>query len=433
MLSIYVGVKEVLEMKAIDFIHHTKKDFPLMIVVNSSRTKIKEALFAKLVCSFSLQNIETIIKVIKSIDYDERSSFMMEIMQKYETLDYQGVFLWLSIMFPVSINLTTDVNITADKFSYFFDYLGVYDRKPLLKNGYPAYRQRYVKRWLDERIICIGTEKTWVITEGLLDGRTRLTLKLEPNFMEMDFKTQQIRPVSFCHWINEEIGVCQVLLPRWPLASVPDPNDQGTLHFFKISSRIPSPCNITITATGRAAELAAGCLGTYVPTEEWEEGRSVFKHEGDEEELSLCVCNDRWFVNCDVSGLTSGCAPSLCPADPRALTDTGFNRFYGWGFYGEDQDLDDFVYEKGEIVVSCSVHNHHDEEFEEELGRLVRAEEARVAAELAASRETAQDTRQKAVEFDEWLLPVDVAEGDSGEEGDGEEVRREDEETQPFL
>ena len=86
MLSIYEEVKEVLEIKAIDFIF-SKKDIPLMIVdmdniVNSSRTKIKEALFAKLVCSFSLQNVETIIKVIQSIEYDARSSFMMEIIQK---------------------------------------------------------------------------------------------------------------------------------------------------------------------------------------------------------------------------------------------------------------------------------------------------------------------------------------------------------------
>ena len=41
MLSIYEEVKEVLEMKVIDFIH-SEKDVPVMIVVNSSQTKIKE-------------------------------------------------------------------------------------------------------------------------------------------------------------------------------------------------------------------------------------------------------------------------------------------------------------------------------------------------------------------------------------------------------
>ena len=46
------------------------------------------------------------------------------------------------------------------------------------------------------------------------------------------------------------------------------------------------------------------------------------------------------------------------------------------------------------MVVSCSVLNHNDEEFEEDLGKLVAAEEARMAAEVAASRETVQDTRQ---------------------------------------
>ena len=47
-----------------------------------------------------------------------------------------------------------------------------------------------------------------------------------------------------------------------------------------------------------------------------------------------------------------------------------------------------YTYEKkGEIVVSCSGLNHNDEEFEEDLGKLVAAEEARVAAEVAASKE----------------------------------------------
>ena len=123
-------MKEVLERKAIDFIH-SKKDIPLMIVdnvVDSCQTKIKEALFEELVCSFNVQDIETIIKVIKSIENDERSSFMIEIIQKHETArNCQDVFLWLNTMFPVSINLTTvgDRNIIADEYSY---VLGVYDR-----------------------------------------------------------------------------------------------------------------------------------------------------------------------------------------------------------------------------------------------------------------------------------------------------------------
>ena len=77
-------MKEVLERKAIDFIH-SKKDIPLMIVdnvVDSCQTKIKEALFEELVYSFNVGYIETIIKVIQSIEYDARSSFMMEIIQK---------------------------------------------------------------------------------------------------------------------------------------------------------------------------------------------------------------------------------------------------------------------------------------------------------------------------------------------------------------
>ena len=174
-------MKEVLERKAIDFIH-SKKDFPLMIVdnvVDSCQNKIKEALFEELVCSFNVQDIETItiwaaqlrfgsrldiIKVIKSIETDERSSFMMEIIQKHETArNCQDVFLWLSTMFPVSINLTTvgDVNIIADEYS---DVLGVYDRESSLINGYPAYRQKADLQ--QQHVISIGTKKTWSITEA---------------------------------------------------------------------------------------------------------------------------------------------------------------------------------------------------------------------------------------------------------------------------
>ena len=133
-------------------------------VVDSCQTKIKEALFEELVCSFNVRDIETILKVIKSIENDERSSFMMEIIQKHETArNCQDVFLWLSTMFPVSINLTTvgDRNIIADEYS---QVLGVYDRESSLINGYPAYRQKADLQ--QQHVISIGTEKTWSITEA---------------------------------------------------------------------------------------------------------------------------------------------------------------------------------------------------------------------------------------------------------------------------
>ena len=189
------------------------------------------------------------------------------------------------------------------------------------------------------------------------------------------------------------------------------------LPFIKISSNIPSPCNITITATGKAAEEAANCVGSYVPTDEWNCGRRIL--EGNER--CLFVLDGRWtslFVEetetdfIDV-GIQSGCAPSFCPADPRAQRKYCVDvqgkdghqscwRFWHWG-EDEDGDYGQEFYE-GEIVVSCSVHNHHEEEFEDELGRLVAAEEARVAAEVMA-----QDSRLKAVESDERLQQVEVA------------------------
>ena len=93
------------------------------------------------------------------------------------------------------------------------------------------------------------------------------------------------------------------------------------------------------------------------------------------------------------------------------------------------------IFEEGEIVVSCSVHNHNNEEVEEEIGMLVVAEEARVAAKVAASREMAQDTRLNEVESDERSKEVEDAGGDIGEGGGGSqtEARWEDEKTQPLL
>ena len=214
------------------------------------------------------------------------------------------------------------------------------------------------------------------------------------------------------------------------------------LPFIKISSNIPSPCNITITATGTAAEVAADYLGSYVSTEEWSEGRRSFKPEGRGENAELQVEYGRWRFGIGPGLVESGCAPSLCPADPRVPKNYtsdlngSFGQTSGWRFIARIDELGGQEYEEGGIVVSCSVHNHNDEEFEEELGRLVAAEEARVAAEVAASREMAQDTRLKAVEEDERLQTVEVAGGDFGEEGDccqTEEVRRKDEETQPIL
>ena len=169
------------------------------------------------------------------------------------------------------------------------------------------------------------------------------------------------------------------------------------LPFIKISSNIPSPCNITITATGTAAEVAADYLGSYVSTEEWSEGRRSFKpEERGENEERLQVGYGRWGFGFKLNGLPrlrSGCAPSLCPADPRVPRNytsdwEGMDgQTSGWGFIARIDELGGWEYEEGGIVVSCSVHNHNDEEFEEELGRLVAAEEARVAAEVAASIE----------------------------------------------
>ena len=99
---------------------------------------------------------------------------------------------------------------------------------------------------------------------------------------------------------------------------------------LKISSDSPAMCgDITIEATGAAADKHPRCLGVYSPNGMYSMGRRVFKHQT--EELYLLVTSGYvvWYVlesvdaDNDSSLMLSACAPSMCPADPRARTEGG--------------------------------------------------------------------------------------------------------------
>ena len=114
----------------------------------------------------------------------------------------------------------------------------------------------------------------------------------------------------------------------------------------------PPACGeITISASGDAAGKHPECLGVYKPTQMFSRGRQVFKHKSHERYLFVPTGHSVWCVNDSFEikrpNMQSGCACSMCPADPRART---YERLglTSW------QYLDD-GWKNGDITVKCSV------------------------------------------------------------------------------
>ena len=126
---------------------------------------------------------------------------------------------------------------------------------------------------------------------------------------------------------------------------------------LKVSHDLPPACGeITITASGDAAAKQPSCVGVYTPTQRFSAGRQVFKHKAYELYLLVPLDVVTWSVQDSVEmkggRMQSGCAPSLCPADPRARTSerVGYTSWiYGW-YNGEARH--------GDITVKCSVHKY---------------------------------------------------------------------------
>ena len=93
-------------------------------------------------------------------------------------------------------------------------------------------------------------------------------------------------------------------------------------------SSFPLPCGtITIEATGNFVlrKEIEDCLGVYKPFKnDFSAGRRVFKHSS--MNRFLMVRSTAWSVdNTEVNFMASGCAPSMCPADPRAMKSQRFD------------------------------------------------------------------------------------------------------------
>ena len=126
---------------------------------------------------------------------------------------------------------------------------------------------------------------------------------------------------------------------------------------LKISSEPPAMCgDITIEATGDAADKQPRCLGVYRPNGVYNMGRRVFKHQTQELYLLVIFGYVAWFVleSVDADNKTSlmksACAPCMCPADPRARTSERMG-WKSWEYRNTDGKL-----KEGDITVRCSVH-----------------------------------------------------------------------------
>lgn len=117
---------------------------------------------------------------------------------------------------------------------------------------------------------------------------------------------------------------------------------------------------VTITAEGEAARLHPECVGTYTPSGHYSSGRPVLSTPRTGQHLYVPDCSLCWCVQGDIRkvpglGLQSGCAPSLCPADPRA----GSSHWRGetrrsWGMAGSGDWRD-----CPGVLVTCNTHMFH--------------------------------------------------------------------------
>ena len=130
---------------------------------------------------------------------------------------------------------------------------------------------------------------------------------------------------------------------------------------LRISPNLPSTCvEITITASGDAAVKWPACVGVYtLCVGVFSAGRRVFRHKTQERYLLVPPGYDEWGVRESVerSGaeIASCCAPTMCPADPRAGRSDWSNRT-SWVYRDGDKKTE--MWKQGDITVKCSVHKY---------------------------------------------------------------------------
>ena len=114
---------------------------------------------------------------------------------------------------------------------------------------------------------------------------------------------------------------------------------------------------ITIEAPGNSILRKEKCLGVYkLWGNMFSAGRRVFKHSSKNRFLMVKYGFPQWCVDKSINFdnktvlMSSSCAPSMCPADPRAMKSQRFDKT-SWRYY-DDED----VFRPGAIYVTCSVH-----------------------------------------------------------------------------
>ena len=211
-------------------------------------------------------------------------------------------------------------------------YIGVY-REDGTYNNFPYYKQEDTERSDDKEFLIYRRRKGgWAIGTGL--DETIIKLK---NASETE----------------------SVPLTGWT-CNVGDGKFRNDPH-LRISPDQPSACGeITITASGGAAAKQPECIGVYTLTPKLSAGRRVFKHQTQQRYLLVRPGYVQWGVSesveSDEGRMRSSCAPSMCPADQRALTSERF----GWTSW-QYKHLRLFASDKwkhGDITVKCSVHKY---------------------------------------------------------------------------
>ena len=234
----------------------------------------------------------------------------------------------------LSFLLITSSGLSAETLGW---QLGIYKEAGTYNNS-PFYRQvdtakslrsdeieKHLRISLEDHLLYKHWSGHWVVRRGRGSDRG----------LWSRFRSDSVPLTGWCLYVGSQYRV--------------DPH-------LNISPVIPMACgDITIEFTGYTVFQQPNCLGDYAPTKKFSAGRRVFKHKT--QERYLFVGSNVWFVKKSVDSsegpyMHSGCAPSMCPADPRARTSvrTGQTSWRHWN--GRN-----WTYIWG-ITIKCKVHTY---------------------------------------------------------------------------
>ena len=189
----------------------------------------------------------------------------------------------------ISLNKNTLlVTSSGPAAEYWGGMLGVY-KKAGTHNNCPYYKQVDFERSDGkEMVIYRRKEGGWAVRSGL-DG---------PHSLENTSKTESVPLTGWTFWDGD------------------NKQDRDDPH-LRISPDQPPACGeITISASGGAADKQYDCVGVYKPTQMFSAGRRVIKHKTPQARYLLVVPGRVvWSVRESVESkgarMQSGCAPSI--------------------------------------------------------------------------------------------------------------------------